>query len=65
MSERLVVVPSALKHNYTESAIRQALEHVHLERQVIDDDPPRTWIFGFAPDATLLEIMVLHLAGDT
>ena len=58
-----MVAPSALKHNYSEYAIRHALEHVHLERQVIDDDPPRTWIFGFAPDATLLEIMVLHLAG--
>ncbi|WP_131809576.1 hypothetical protein [Mycolicibacterium iranicum] len=36
------------------------MKHVHIELDVIDDDPPRTWIFGFAPDATLLELIVLH-----
>ena len=51
--------PSALKHGYTEHDIRFALEHAHIEREVVDDDPPRTWIFGFAPDATLLEIIVV------
>jgi hypothetical protein len=34
---------SALKHGYTEHDIRFALEHAHIERQVVDDDPPRTW----------------------
>ena len=63
MIRRLAVAPSALKHNYTEQAIRHALEHAHIERQIVDEDPPRTWIFGFAPDATLLEIVVLHLPG--
>lgn len=61
MSRPVDVAPSALKHNYTEHAIRYALEHAHIERQVVDEDPPRTWIFGFAPNATLLEVMVLHL----
>ena len=55
--------PSALKHGYTEHDIRFALEHAHIEREVVDDDPPRTWIFGFAPDATLLEIIVVHMSG--
>ena len=57
--------PSALKHNYTELDIRFALEHVHIERRVVDEDLYRTWIFGFAPDVTLLELMALHLSsGD-
>ena len=34
--------PSALKHGYTERDIRFALERAHIERQVVDDDPPRT-----------------------
>jgi hypothetical protein len=55
--------PSALKHGYAEQVILHALEHVHIGRAVIDDDPPRTWVFGFAPDATLLELIVLHTAG--
>ena len=55
--------PSALKHGYTEHEIRFALEHAHIEREVVDDDPPRTWIFGFAPDATLLEIILVHMSG--
>jgi len=55
--------PSALKHGYTEHDIRFALEHAHIERRVVDDYPPRTWIFGFAPDATLLEILVVHMSG--
>jgi hypothetical protein len=52
-----------LKHGYTEHDIRFALEHAHIERRVVDDDPPRTLIFGFAPDATLPEIIVVHMAG--
>ncbi len=55
--------PSALKHGYTEHDIRFALEHAHIERRVVDDNPSRTWIFGFAPGATLLEFIVLHMAG--
>ena len=58
----LEVGPSALKHGYTEESIRRALGHVYLARRIIDEDPPRTLIFGFAPDATLLEILVLHLS---
>ncbi|MGH7489155.1 MAG: hypothetical protein ACREMY_26655, partial [bacterium] len=49
-------------HGYTERDIRHALEHVHIDYAVVDDDPPRTWVFGFAPDATLLEVLVLHTA---
>lgn len=57
--------PSAFKHGYTEPDMRHALEHVHIDRDAVDDDPPRTWVFGFAPDATLLELIVLHTArGD-
>lgn len=59
----VAIGPSALKHGYSERDIRFALEHAHIERQVVDDDPPRTWIFGFAPDATLLEIIVVHMFG--
>lgn len=54
--------PSALKHGYAEQVIHYALDHVHIDRDVIDDDPPRTWVFGFAPDSTLLELVVLHTA---
>lgn len=53
---------SALKHGYTEQDVYFALEHVHIERRVVDQDPPRTLVFGFGPDATLLEIVVLHLS---
>lgn len=53
---------SALKHQYAEQDIRFALEHVHIERRIVDDDPPRTWVFGFAPDSTLLEMIVQHLS---
>ena len=60
--ERVTVHPSALTHSYTERDIAHALEHVHVDYDVIDDDPPRTWVFGFAPDATLLELIVLHTA---
>ena len=60
---RLVEVgPSALKHGFTEESIRRALGHVYLARHIIDKDPPRTLIFGFDPDATLLEILVLHMS---
>ena len=60
---RLVEIrPSALKHGYTEQSIRRALDQVHLAWRIVDEDPPRTLIFGFAPDATLLEILVLHMS---
>jgi len=55
--------PSALKHQYIEQDILHALEHVHIDYDVIDDDPPRTYVFGFAPDTTLLELIVLHTVG--
>lgn len=59
------VHPSALKRGYTERDVLHALEHVHVDYDVVDDDPPRTWVFGFAADATLLELIVLHTArGD-
>jgi hypothetical protein len=56
--------PAASK-GYTERDILHVhvLEHVHIDYAVVDDDPPRTWVFGFAPDATLLELVVLHTAG--
>jgi len=60
--KRLQIETSALKHGYTEADIRFALEHVHIERLVADSDPARSWIFGFAPDATLLELIVVHLS---
>lgn len=59
----LQIGTSALKHGYTEADIRFALEHVHITRHVVDMDPARSWIFGFAPDATLLELIVVHLSG--
>lgn len=56
---------SALKRGFTERDILHALEHVHIDYDVVDDDPPRTWVFGFAPDLTLLELIVLHTgSGD-
>ncbi|MGE2692553.1 toxin [Mycolicibacterium pulveris] len=56
---------SALKHGWSEGDILHALERVHIELDIIDDDPPRTWVFGFAPDATLLELIVLRTSkGD-
>ena len=61
MAMRPEVGSSALKHGYTEEDISFALAHVHIERHVGDDDPPRTLVFGFGPDGTLLEIVVLHL----
>lgn len=60
--KRLGFAPSAFKHGYAEADIRFALAHVHIERFVVDEDPARTWIFGFAPDSTLLEVIVLHLS---
>lgn len=58
----MLVHSSALKHGRSVGDILHALKHVHIELDVIDDDPPRTWIFGFAPDATLLELIVVHTA---
>lgn len=60
---RVEIHASAFKHGHTERDILHALEHVHIDYAVADDDPPRTWVFGFAPDATLLELIVLHTAG--
>lgn len=54
--------PSALKHGFTEQDIHFALEHVHIECRVVDRDPFRTLVFGFGPDAALLELVVLHLS---
>ncbi len=58
------VHPSALKRKYTEDDIRHALKHVHISYDVIDDDPPRTWVFGFTPKGTLVEMIVLHKAKE-
>jgi hypothetical protein len=58
----LKVHDSALKREFTEEDVRHALEHVHISYLVIDDDPPRTWVFGFTPGGTLAELIVLHLA---
>lgn len=40
--------------------ILHALEHRHIDYDIEDDDPPRTWVFGFARDLTLLELLILH-----
>jgi hypothetical protein len=32
----------------------------HIDYDIEDDDPPRTWVFGFARDLTLLELLILH-----
>ncbi|GAB7070396.1 hypothetical protein H7J06_11615 [Mycobacterium hodleri] len=58
----LEVYGSALKRRFTEKDIRHALEHVHIEYDVIDDEPPRTWVFGYTPDSMLVEMIVLHWA---
>jgi hypothetical protein len=55
---------SALKRQYTEDDIRHALEHVHISYDVIDDDPPRTWTFGFTPEGRRVEMIVLHKAQE-
>lgn len=55
---------SALKHGYTEDDIRHALKHVHISYDVIDDDPPRSWVFGFTAKGTLVELVVLHQAKE-
>jgi hypothetical protein len=55
---------SALKREYTEDDIQHALEHVHISYDVIDDDPPRTWVFGFTAKGTLVELIVLHTRED-
>jgi hypothetical protein len=60
----LRVHDSALKRRYTEADIRHALKHVHISYDVIDDDPPRTWVFGFTPRATLIELIVVHKARE-
>lgn len=60
----LKVHDSALKREYTEDDIRHALKHVHISYDVIDDDPPRTWVFGFTTTATLVEMIVLHKAKE-
>jgi hypothetical protein len=55
---------SALKREYTEDDIRHALQHVHISYDVIDDDPPRTWVFGFTVTGTLVELIVLRKARE-
>jgi len=59
------IADSALKRKYTKADIYHALNHVHLEYDVVDSDPPRTWVFGFTAAAHLIELIVLHKAkGD-
>ena len=60
----LKVHDSALKREYTDDDIRHALKHVHISYDVVDDDPPRTWVFGFTPNGTLVELIVLHKAKE-
>lgn len=55
---------SAFTHGFTEDEIRYALEHRHISYDVIDQDPPRTWAFGFTPDGRLLELIILHTETD-
>jgi hypothetical protein len=55
---------SALKREYTKDDIHHALKHVHISYDVIDDDPPRTWVFGFTPKGILVEMIVLHKATE-
>ncbi|SON62745.1 hypothetical protein MSIMFI_04273 [Mycobacterium simulans] len=55
---------SALKREYTEDDIRHALEHVHISYDVIDDEPPRTWVFRFTAKGILVEMIVLHKAQE-
>lgn len=52
--------PTALKRKWTRDDILHALEHRHIDYDIEDDDPPRTWVFGFARDLTLLELLILH-----
>ena len=60
----LKVHDSALKREYTEDDIRHALDHVHISYDVIDDDPPRSWAFGFTAKGVLIELIVLHKAKE-
>lgn len=52
--------PTALKRQWTRDDILHAREHRHIDYDIEDDDPPRTWVFGFARDLTLLELLILH-----
>ncbi|WP_343709377.1 hypothetical protein [Mycobacterium sp.] len=56
--------PTALKRKWTRDDILHALEHRHIDYDIEDGDPPRTWIFGFARDLTLLELLILHDTPD-
>ena len=60
----LAVHDSALKREYTEDDIRHALGYVNVSYDVIDDEPPRTWVFGFTPKGTLVEMILLHYANE-
>ncbi|TXH08384.1 MAG: toxin [Spirochaetes bacterium] len=51
---------SALKREWTRADILHALEHVHIDYDIQDSDPPRTWVFGFTESLTLLELLILH-----
>jgi len=55
---------SALQREFSEDDIRHAMKHVHISYDVIDDDPPRTWVFGFTAKAVLIELIVLHRARE-
>lgn len=57
---RVEIGPTALKRKWTRDDILHALEHRHIDYDIEDDDPPRTWVFGFARDLTLLELLILH-----
>ncbi|UQX11729.1 hypothetical protein [Candidatus Mycobacterium methanotrophicum] len=54
------MAPPRSREKWTRDDILPALEHRHIEDDIEDDDPPRTWVFGFARDLTLPELLILH-----
>jgi len=44
------------------SASRPSARHISYD--VIDDDPPRSWAFGFTAKGVLIELIVLHKAKE-
>jgi hypothetical protein len=56
--------PAAFKHGYTERDIRHALELSISITRWLPTIRRERGSSGFAPDATLLEVLVLHTAGS-
>lgn len=40
------------------------MEHVHISYDVIDENPPRTGVFGVTATGTLVEMIVLRMARE-